>query len=426
MQSIPGALMTNFRKPQGYRPPYITHARGAHIFDVDGNEYIDYSLSYGAAILGHSNEHMQEALKRQAKTLYTVNQTELAIRAAQKVAQHVPSAELVRFACSGTEANRGALRVARAYTGRNKYVRFNGHYHGTIDHFWGGIVQDPENPVPVVGFREEDPFSIFTLTDGRYKDAYQEAFLLEWNNLPALERLFARFGDDIAAVIMEPVMVNNSGCVPEPGYLQGVRELCDRYGTLLIFDEVLTGFRIDLQGAQGFYGVTPDLTTLGKAIGGGMPVSSFCGKRHVMDTVARGDAVEAGTFNGHPMSMAAVVATMEELERDDGAAFAHMRHLGDTLRDGLLALAQHYDIPMIVQGFPASYLPVFTPKSKVINQADSFDCDVDRAGRFFTHLRERGVEVYGRFCISTSHTAQDIAGTLEHAEAAMQILHEEQ
>jgi glutamate-1-semialdehyde 2,1-aminomutase len=423
---IPGALMTNFRKPQGYRPPYITRAEGARVYDVDGNSYIDYSMSYGAAILGHSNAHMQAALKQQAGSLYTVNQTELAIAAAEKVSLHVPCAELVRFACSGTEANRGALRIARAFTGRNKYVRFNGHYHGTIDHFWGGIVEDPDNPVPVVGSRPEDPFSFFTLTEGRYKDAYQETFLLEWNDLPALERLFERFGGDIAAVLMEPVMVNNSGCMPEPGYLEGTRALCDRYGAMLIFDEVLTGFRIDLRGAQGYFGVTPDLAVLGKALGGGMPVSSFCGKREVMDVIARGDAVEAGTFNGHPMSMAGVIATLEELERDNGAAFAHMRRLGETLRAGLLQLAQQYDQPMRVQGFAASYLPIFTHKQKIINQADSFDSDFEHAGQFSTLMRERGVEFYGRFCLSLGHTQKDIGDTLDRAEDAFKAMRAEE
>jgi glutamate-1-semialdehyde 2,1-aminomutase len=331
---IPAASMSNWRRAVDYHPVYMSHGVGARVFDVDGNEYIDYSLSYGPAVLGHSNEHMQEALIRQVKRLHTSNVNDLEVAAAQKVADHIASAELVRFACTGTEANRGALRVARGYTGRDKYVRFNGHYHGGIDHMMGGLVTDPQNPVPVQGELENDQYSQFANTLGRFSGSFNQCYMIEWNDLPALEQLFERHGEDIAALIMEPVMINNYGCVPEPGYLEGVRELCTKYGVVLIFDEVLTGFRIDLKGAQGYFGVTPDMTTMAKALGAGFPVSSTSGKREIMDMLTRADTIQGGTYNGHPMAMAAVIAAIEEYEKDDGAAYHHIEKLGNKLKAG--------------------------------------------------------------------------------------------
>ena len=220
-QLIPAATMSNWRRAVDYHPVYMTHGKGARLYDLDGNEYIDYGLSYGPAVLGHSNEHLQEALIRQIRRLHTSNVNDLEVAAAQKVSDHIASAELVRFACSGTEANRGALRVARGYTGRDKYVRFNGHYHGGIDHMMGGLIADEENPVPVQGELENDQYSQFANTLGRFSGAFNQCYLIEWNDLPVLERLFERHGDEIAATILEPVMINNYGCVPEPGYLEG-------------------------------------------------------------------------------------------------------------------------------------------------------------------------------------------------------------
>ncbi len=223
---IPGGVMSNFKKEEDYHPTYMTHGQGARIFDVDGNEYIDFSLSFGPAILGHNNEHLMEALEKQVRCLYSAATTELGIIAAQKISHHVPSAQMVRFSGSGTDANNNALRVARGYTGKNMVVRFNGHYHGGLDDILGGIVTDSEKPTPIAGERDEDFWSQIVNTTGRAEHSLKDCFMVEWNDLPVLEKLFEQHGDDIAAVIMEPVMVNLSGCRPEPGYLEGVRELC--------------------------------------------------------------------------------------------------------------------------------------------------------------------------------------------------------
>jgi len=419
---IPAASMSNWRRSVDSHPIYMTHANGARLYDLDGNEYIDFSLSYGPAVLGHSNEHLQRALKKQVDRLYTSNVNELQIAAALKVKAHIASAELVRFACSGTEANAGALRVARAYTGRQKYVRFNGHYHGGLDHMMGGIVPDPRNPVPVPGEHDDDPYSRSANTKGRYIGAFNECFMIEWNDLLALKRLLNQDGEKIAAVLMEPTMVNNFGCMPEPGFLEGARQLSTKYGVVLIFDEVLTGFRIDLKGAQGYFGVTPDLTTLAKALGGGFPVSSTCGKREIMDTLTRAEAIQGGTYNGHPLAMAAVIAAIEEYERDDGAVYKHIEKMGIMLKNGLDDLAKIHDQPLLVQGFPGAWTFVFSERKKIINQADGRGFDFAKTQRFGELLKARGVLTSHRFCISAAHTKEDIADTLARTDEVMELL----
>ncbi|MBW2369181.1 MAG: aspartate aminotransferase family protein [Deltaproteobacteria bacterium] len=421
-QVIPGGVMSNFRKSEDYHAVYMSHGSGARLYDVDGNEYIDYSLSYGPAILGHSNEHLRHALEDQVKQLHTSEINALECQAAQKVSAHLASAELVRFACSGTEANYNALRAARAYTARNMIVRFNGHYHGGLDQLIGGIVTTPENPVPVHGQSEEDFYSQMTHTAGRARHAFNDCYMIEWNDLHAVESLFLKYGDDIAAVIMEPVMVNLSGCMPEHGYLEGVRDLCTRYGVVLIFDEVLTGFRIGLKGAQGYFGVTPDMTTLGKALGGGFPVSAFCGKQEIMDLITRTEVVAGGTYNGHPLAMAAVIATIEELEKDDGAAYKRIEEYGTMFKKSLEDMAQKYGQTLLLQGFPGAWTFTFTSKKKIVNHKDSLDTSLAKVAQYGSLLKERGVLTSLRFCTSAAHTEKDVGEALDRAEDAMKVL----
>jgi len=417
---IPGAAMSNFRKDADYHPIYMTHGKDARLYDVDGNEYIDYSMSYGPSILGHSNEHLMAALEKQIRRLHTPEVSTLEVTAAQKVARHIPSADLVRFACSGTDANYNALRAARAYTGKNMFVRCNGHYHGVLDNLLGGIVTDPENPVAQHGELAEDLFSLMVNTDGRSKAALSECYIIEYNDLPALEKLFSKFGDDIAAFLLEPTMVNVSGCMPEPGYLEGVRELCTKHNVVLIFDEVLTAWRIGLNGAQGYFGVTPDMTTMAKALGGGLPVSSFVGKRDIMDTITSTETMAGGTYNGHPLAMAAVIATIEELEKNDGEVYRRIHKMGTMLKEGLDELARKHDIPLLLQGFPGAWTFTFSRKEKIINHAEGVkNADLFGAAEFGGLLKKRGVLTNFRFCTSAVHTQEDVQDTLERAEDAM-------
>jgi len=419
---VPGGVMSNFKKEEDYHPVYMTHGQGARIFDADGNEYIDHSLSFGPAILGHNNEHLMKALEKQVRSLYSSETTELGCNAAQKISQHVPSAQMVRFANSGTEANYNALRVARGYTGKNMVVRFKGHYHGGLDTILGGIVIDSKNPVPIASELEEDFWSQVVNTAGRAEHSLNDCFMVEWNDLPVLENLFAQHGDDIAAVIMEPVMVNLAGCRPEPGYLKGVRELCTCHNIVLIFDEVLTGFRMGLSGAQGYFGIIPDMTTFAKALGGGIPVSAFCGKKEIMDVITKTQVVAGGTYNGHPLAMAAVIATIEELEKNNGAAFRHINKMGSMLKDGLDQIAKDRNLNLLLQGFPGAWTFIFTNQKKIINHKEALEVDMEKALVFASLLKQKGVVTAYRICTSVAHKEKDIQETLNRADDVMKAM----
>jgi glutamate-1-semialdehyde 2,1-aminomutase len=424
---VPGAVMSNWRKSEGYQPLFISHGEGSRLWDVDGNVYIDYCLSFGPAILGHSNEHVRQAMEKQMHRLYANEPTELQYQAAEKIVKHVASAEQVRFANTGTEANLNILRVARAYAGRNYFVRFNGHYIGSTDALIGGVVNNPDFPVPEGGVRDGDFLSEMGNTVGRAEHAFTDSFMLEWNDLGALDKLFKDHGDKIAAVIMEPVMVNFSGCYPEPGYLEGVRKRCTEYGVVLVFDEVLTGFRIGLKSAQGHFGVTPDMTTLAKSLGGGFPVSAFCGKKEIMDLIAQTKVIGGGTYNGHPVAMAAVKATIEELEKDNGAVYDTINRLGRRLKEGLLQISRQVGSNLLLQGFPGAWTFTFSDKNKIINHRDSLDepNGMIKAAKFGSLLKERGVLTLFRFCTSAAHTDQDVDDTLNRAEDALRQLEKE-
>lgn len=423
---IPAATISNWRGSIDEHPVYISHGKGARLYDVDGNEYIDYSLSHGPALLGHSNAHLQEALRRQLERLHTPNVSDLEAAAAQKISKHVASAELVTFACAGTEANLGAIRVARAYTGRDKILRFNGHYHGGLDSIMGGVVRDENNPVPEIGQLENDKYSRYSNTLGRYSRAFEESYMIEWNNLPALERFFTRFGKEVAVAICEPVMVNNFGCVPEPGYLEGLRRLCTEFGAVLLFDEVLTGFRMGLKSAQGYFGVIPDMTVLAKAVGAGVPVSAITGRREVMDMVTRAEVVQGGTYSGHPLAMAGVIAAIEEYEKDNGAVYRQIEKTGNLLKQGLEQISRSVGIPLLLQGFPAAWSYTFTPMKKVTNHREGCSQANHRlGGRFSELLLERGVMTTWRLCTSAAHTEKDVQDSLDRMEDALTVMKKE-
>ena len=420
-QSIPGAFMSNFKKEKGQQPIFVKSTAGSRIYDFDDNEYIDFGLSLGPAILGRQNKQVQEAIIAEVKKYHTNEMSLIQVEAAERIQRLIPGAELVRFTTTGTEANMNNLRVARAYTGKNMFVKFNGHYHGGADFILGGISTDPENPVATDGVNPEDLYSIMCSTTGRAKHALADCYLLEWNDLEALKGLFEKKADHIAAVIMEPVMSNVNGCRPEPGYLEGVRALCTKYNVVLIFDEVLTGFRMGLQGAQGYFGVTPDLTSFAKAIGGGMPISVFCGKKEIMDVLTKTEALGVGTYNGHPVSIAALIATLKELEKDEQAVFKHIEHLGNMLRDGMLEIAAQVGYKSLrVQGYPGAWNLLFTEKDKIINHRDSIkNTDLLKASAFLGILKKKGVITTFRFCTCAVHTAEDIKIALARFEAAL-------
>lgn len=411
---IPGGLMSNLKKSDGFVPFFKTEGRGARLLDVDGNEHIDYNLSYGSAILGHSDEFLREAVGSQLSSLATFHSIEKQIEAAERLRAMVPSCEMVRFTVSGVEANRAALRLARAATGRNQYVRFQGHYHGQMDHLMGGFVREGVHPPrPSEGFLDGDPFTRWTMTAGRSRNDFDQVYLVEWNDLEALRHLFESHGDDICAVITEPVMLNFGGCIPSAGFLEGVRRLCDEFGVVLIFDEVLTGFRIATSGAQGVFGVTPDLTTFGKALGGGIPVAAVGGRQEIMSEIADGNVIEAGTFNGHPLAMAAVCATLEVLSEDGGGGINRVHRAGERLREGLESSVAATGHRLVIQGFDGCLVPLFTDEVRIASHGEAQAVDWAKGAEFVRHLANSGIEYYGRFCTSAAHTSDDIDETVD-------------
>ena len=294
---------------------FIVRAEGSHIWDVDGNEYIDYQGGLGPNILGHRHPEYVQALKDQLDTsapclgsglFHTLDDIEVA----EKLVKHIPCAERVKFCLSGSEAVQMAIRLSRAYTGRPYFIRFGGHYHGWFDNVLGGMV-DPNpkgKPFPFYDPNANpgtDPY----FTKGRAAGTEKESFVLPWNDLAVLEDTLKKYGDEVAMIHFEALVVNHGALEPRPGFLEKVRELCTKYGIVMSIDEVITGFRMGLDGAQGHYGVTPDIATFGKAMAGGLPFSAVVGKAEIMEQLRDRTVLGPGTFNGNPLGMRAVLAT---------------------------------------------------------------------------------------------------------------------
>jgi glutamate-1-semialdehyde 2,1-aminomutase len=367
---LPGGVHYNFNMPWEEVPIHFTGGRGSRLFDMDGNEYLDLYARFGAMILGHSNEEYLQALGTAMRNVLCASHTDFDADALELMSRHIPCAEMIRFGVSGSEILQAALRLARAYTGRNRFVRFENHYHGSYDNIMGGRAPDRANPVPV-DFRGD-----FKGTAGRAADIMAtQSYLLPWNDADALETLFAERGKEIACVLTEPVCVNGGSVEPAPGYLERMRDLCTRYGVVLVFDEVITGVRMGLGGAQKAYGVTPDLATFGKAVaGGGVPVSALAGKRPIMELLENKKVVHAGTFNGYSLGTAAVRATFEILGRDDQAALTGMRGRVQAIQDILRSEAERVGLPLIVQGPPG--LASFHCRETPLETPSQYDFDL--------------------------------------------------
>ena len=324
-KTIAGGVTSDVRISMKPMPLYFERGEGAMLYDVDGNGYIDYALGQGPLILGHSPpavlDAVEEAMRR--GQIYA-GQSELEVQAAEAVADLVPCAGLCRFSLSGSEAVHAAVRLAKAVTGRRKLLRFEGHYHGWFDNVLVGPSGDGDGAT--------------AMTEGQSPGAVAEVIVQPWNDLDAIEATFARHGGELAAVIMEPVMCNTGVIPPDDDYLEGVRAYCDRYGSLLILDEVITGFRLAPGGAQERLGVTADLATYGKALAGGFPASAIVGRSDLMERFGSG-VNHSGTFNGNIISSAATVAALHELTRDDNAAYKRIEHSGSALMTGLREIA---------------------------------------------------------------------------------------
>lgn len=421
-QSLAGGVSSNVRLTAKPFPLFFERAEGVMIYDVDGNSYIDYVLGQAPMILGHSHPVVLDAVNdamRQGQ-LYA-GQHELEIEVSEALVRLVPCAELCRFSLSGSEVVQAAMRLARAVTGRTKILRFEGHYHGWFDN----VLLNVATPVEKAGPRERPRATLASA--GQAESVLSDYVVLPWNDLALVENLFDEMGDSIAAIITEPMMCNTGAIPPEPGYLEGLRRICDQYGTVLIMDEIITGFRLGLQGAQGRFGVTPDLATFGKAMAGGFPCSALAGKREFMERFTQ-DVNHSGTFNSNVISMAAAAAALSELEQNDGAVYRHMEEIGQALMDGLCDIAERLGAPLLVQGLPTAFHLSFTDLSAIREYRDyALFCDKERYNRFTVAMLRRGIRLVGRgiWYLSAAHMQEHVEQTLNAAEVVLPEVLEE-
>ncbi len=416
-QFLPGGVHYNFNLPWEESPLHFVKTQDSRVFDMDGNEYLDLYARFGAMILGHGNKVYQDALKAAIDRVLCVSHCDFDYEVLELIHSLVPSAEMIRFGLAGTEIVQNALRVARAYTGKNRFVRFEKHYHGNNDNIMGGKAVNADYPVP------RDFAGDTYGTSGRAADCMEsQSFLIPWNDEAALEKLLAAHGDEIAAVITEPMCVNGGSVEPKPGYLQKMRALCDQYNVLLIFDEIITGFRVGLGGAQGHYGVTPDLTTFGKAIaGGGVPVSVLAGKKEVMSLLEAKKVIHAGTFNGYPLGLAAVKATLEILSQDNGAVYPKMQEKITAIQNILVQNAAKAGIPLIVQGLPGC--AAYHCCEKPLESPSEYSFDILTKDIILnTCMQKHGILVssMSRLYSNISLTDDDVAWFEKHSVGALQ------
>ena len=406
---IPGGVNSPVRAFTGVggTPLFIERADGAYLYDVDGKAYIDYVGSWGPMVLGHNHPAIRNAVIEAAERGLSFGApTEMEVTMAKLVTELVPTMDMVRMVNSGTEATMSAIRLARGFTGRDKIIKFEGCYHGHADCLLvkagsGALtLGQPNSPgVPA-------DFAKHTLT-------------CTFNDLASVEATFANYGNDIACIIVEPVAGNMNCIPPQPGFLQGLRAICDQYGALLIIDEVMTGFRVSLQGAQGYYGVIPDLTTLGKIIGGGMPVGAFGGKKEIMAYIApTGPVYQAGTLSGNPVAMAAGLAMLNALQQP--GLYEILTEKTRQVAEGLKAAAAKHGIPLSVNYVGAMFGFFFTDEPTITCFEQVSRCDIDAFKRFYHLMLQEGVylapSAYEAGFLSLAHSDADIAATLAAAE----------
>jgi glutamate-1-semialdehyde 2,1-aminomutase len=404
---LAGGISSDARRMPGV-PLFVDRAAGSQLWDIDGNRYIDFVLGQGAAMLGHCPPAVQDAVARQAaRGMVYSAQHEAEAQVAEMICRMVPVAERLRFNTVGSEAVHGAIRLARGYTGRWKILKFEGHYHGWFD----PVLYSVHPPMADAG-PAESPVAV---AGSGGQPAARDLVLAPWNDADAVRRALTEH--DIAAVIMEPVLCNTGAIEPDPGYLAEVRRLCDEFGALLIFDEVITGFRLAPGGAQEYLGVTPDLAVFGKAVAGGMPVSVLASRAEVMDAISNGTVSHAGTFNSHPVCLAAAAATLEILHREQDGIYPRLFALGRRLRDGLSKAAEKAGVPAYVGGpgpVIQTYLGVTGP---VRNYRDFAATDKELTARFHAALLDRGINIVprGLWFLSAAHTEDDVDATLAAA-----------
>lgn len=402
-------------------PIYMEKGSGPRITDVDGNEYLDYLLGYGALINGHSNPAITRALVDQAeKGILFGTPVELEVKLARKFKEMVPSAEMVIFGTNGTDATMNAIRIARAATGKDMVLKFEGHYHGQHDYAMISV----EAPPSVAGLEEYPrplPYSA-----GIPSLALDTVIVSPWNNLRAFERIMKRHRNEVAAIIMEPIMANSSVIPPNPDYLKSVKEIAAQNDALLIFDEVVTGFRVAPGGAQDLYGVVPDISTWGKALGGGVPLSAVSGKKEYMELIGPGKVSYGGTYFANSLTLAGALANLQVLSEDNNRHFREFKDMTNKLMTELSKISDRTGQDICIQGVPGMFSLAFTKQKKIINYRESLLIDWNKYRLLSQLLMNRGVFVhpdnYERLTISTAHTESDVDQTLNTFEDSFREL----
>ncbi|EIJ79061.1 glutamate-1-semialdehyde aminotransferase [Bacillus methanolicus PB1] len=410
---MPGGVNSPVRAFKSVKmdPIFMAKGKGSKIYDIDGNEYIDYVLSWGPLILGHSNDRVVEAIKKVAElgTSFgapTLIENELA----KLVKKRVPSIEIIRMVSSGTEATMSALRLARGFTGRNKILKFEGCYHGHGD----SLLIKAGSGVATLGLPD---------SPGVPEGVANNTITVPYNDLEGVKYAFEQYGDDIAGVIVEPVAGNMGVVPPLPVFLEGLRQITTEYGALLIFDEVMTGFRVGYNCAQGYFGITPDITCLGKVIGGGLPVGAYGGKAEIMERIApSGPIYQAGTLSGNPLAMTAGYETLSQLTPE---TYKEFERKADKLEEGLRRAAEKYEIPHTINR-AGSMIGFFFTNEEVINYEKAKTSNLDYFASFYKEMANEGIflppsQFEGLF-LSTVHTDEDIEKTIQAAEKAFSKL----
>ncbi|MCY9004551.1 glutamate-1-semialdehyde 2,1-aminomutase [Peribacillus frigoritolerans] len=406
---MPGGVNSPVRafKSVDMDPIFMERGKGSKMYDIDGNEYIDYVLSWGPLILGHTNDRVVESLKKVAESgtsfgTSTLIENELA----KLVMERVPSIEMIRMVSSGTEATMSALRLARGITGRDKILKFEGSYHGHGD----SLLIKAGSGVATLGLPD---------SPGVPEGIAKNTITVAYNDLAATKYAFEQFGEDIACIIVEPVAGNMGVVPPQPGFLEGLREVTTQYGALLIFDEVMTGFRVGYNCAQGYFGIVPDLTCLGKVIGGGLPVGAFGGKREFMEQIApSGTIYQAGTLSGNPLAMTAGLETLSQLTPESYVEFTRK---GDMLEKGIGAAADKYGVPHTFNR-AGSMIGLFFTNEDVVNYDTAKTSDLEFFASYYREMANQGIylppsQFEGLF-LSTAHSDEDIEKTIAAAEQA--------
>jgi glutamate-1-semialdehyde 2,1-aminomutase len=398
-------------------PLFLERGSGSHVRDADGNEYVDFMMSFGALIHGHAHPKLVAvAAEAMAEGSHFATATSAEVEAAERFRSMVPSAEVVRFTNTGSEATMLALRLARAHTGRTKFLKFEGHYHGWYDPFLlNAHGHPPEQLGPL-----QNPARIPD-SEGIPAATFDDVVLAPWNDTAVLERIMQKHGHELAAVITEPIMANMGCILPREGYLQRLRELTRDYGLLLILDEVVTGFRYAPGGCQEYYGIQPDLSTFGKALGGGFPVGAVAGARSILDRMRWSDnmVLHYGTFNGHRLTMKVIAANLDLLSRND--TYRNLHAVGDQAIHGLREVFRRRKVKAIVQGFGPMFQIYFTERDAIHDYRDYCAyADTTRYSRFVHLLLERGIYMTPsnglHWIISTVHTEADVAALIEAAD----------